>query len=115
MIEYVWSEDVELKGSRFGELSGTYLPLYCGGTVVFDSNGNCLHISDVSATDRRRRELLRYVEYLVAEGQLGVSDGMRGIGAPGKDGVRIHATIEGGRVKLVRNASMRHARVGGQS
>jgi hypothetical protein len=108
IIEYLRSEDVELKGPRFGDLSGTFLPLFCGGTLVFDSNGNCLHVADARATERRRQELRQYAAYLVAEGQLRVADGIRGIGAPGRDAVRIHATVEGGRVKLIRNAAMRH-------
>ena len=112
IIEFVWSEDVELVGKRFGALSGTVLPLLCGGSVVFDSNGNFLHLSLVTATPRRRTELKNYAAYLVREGELAVADGLRGIGAPGMETARVRATIEGGRVRLVRNAAMRHARRG---
>jgi len=34
---------VALHGARFGDLSGTRLPLPWGGTLAFDSNGNLLH------------------------------------------------------------------------
>jgi hypothetical protein len=110
IIEYVWTEDVELSGARFGPLKGSLLPLFCGGTLVFDSNGNFLHQSIVTPSPRRRRELKNYAAYLVREGELAVADGLRGIGAPGVGSARVRATIEGGRARLVRNAAMRHAR-----
>jgi hypothetical protein len=112
IIEFTWSEDVELKGRSFGELAGTFMPLYCGGTLVFDSSGNFLHRSLVLPSDERRKSLLQYARYLVRSGSLGVTDGTSGIGAPGGEGFRIHATIEGRRVRLRRNAAMRHARPG---
>ena len=44
VLEFVWSEDVALNGvRRFGELHETKMPLWCGGTLVCDSNGNVLH------------------------------------------------------------------------
>ena len=108
IIEFLWEEDVLLEGKRFRGLSGSSMPLYCGGTLVFDTNGNFLHEVAVPATDQRRKELKNYIAYLVREGQLGVLDGVRGIGAPRGSESRIHATIEGGRVRLRRNAAMRH-------
>jgi hypothetical protein len=114
IIEFTWSEDVKLAGRRFGDLAGTTMPLLCGGTIVFDSNGNFLHLSTVEPSDRRRRELASYAAYLVKEGDLSVADGINGIGAPGAN-ARVAASIDRGRVTLVRNASMRHARRGGLS
>ena len=84
------------------------MPLYCGGTLVFDSNGNFLHEVTVLATDQRRRELKDYIAYMVTEGELGIVDGVRGIGAPNADQAKIRATLEAGRVRLKRNAAMRH-------
>ena len=69
IIEFVWSEDVRLDGQRFGALAGTILPLYCGGTVVFDSNGNFLHLSVVAADDERKRQL-QGLRRLSREGRL---------------------------------------------
>lgn len=112
IIEFTWSEDVALAGRKFGSLDGTVLPLYCGGTLVFDSNGNFLHQAMVLATDRRRAEMLKYAAYLVKEGSIGVADGVRGIGAPAADNYRIRATIDGNRVHLARNAAMRHGASG---
>jgi hypothetical protein len=108
VIEFVWEEDVLLKGRRFGPINGNRMPLYCGGTLVFDSNGNFLHEVAVTATDRRRRELKEYIEYLVGEGAFGIVDGVRGIGAPSAEQAKIRATIEAGRVRLKRNPAMRH-------
>jgi hypothetical protein len=114
VIEFTWHEDVKLIGRRYGALEGTYLPLLCGGTLVFDGNGNFLHQTMVSPSEARRNELLKYVHYLVREGYIGVADNARGIGAPGRDSNRVRAVIRGTRVELTRNAAMRHARPGAQ-
>lgn len=111
IIEFTWSEDVKLEGREYGPLAGTFLPLFCGGTVVFDGNGNFLHFSMVDASERRRKELKRYAAYLAKAGGLAVSDGRAGIGAPALEGVRIFGTVANGRVTLTRNAAMRHARL----
>jgi hypothetical protein len=110
VIEFTWSEDVKLEGRSFGAIAGTLLPLYCGGTLVFDGNGNFLHMVLVPPTEERRKSLLKYARHLVRSGSLGVTDGSRGIGAPAADNFRIRATIEGTRVRFERNAAMRHAR-----
>jgi hypothetical protein len=112
VIEFMWSEDIELKGRVFGRLVSKLLPLYCGGTLVFDSNGNFLHMALVVPTQQRRKSLVQYARYLVRSGGMGVSDGIRGLGAPDGGNFRIRATIEGNRIKLERNAAMRHARPG---
>jgi hypothetical protein len=115
IIEFVWSEDVRLEGKRFGTLSDTFVPLFCGGTLVFDGQGNFLHIALVLPADRRRKELRDYTAYLVRSGSLAVSDGLKGLGAPGSQGKRIQASVENGRTKLARVAAMRHARPNGRS
>jgi hypothetical protein len=115
IIEFVWSEDVKCQGERFGELSGSMLPLYCGGTLVFDGTGNFMHRSLVTATERRRAELRDYAAYGIAEGYISVSDGMNGIGAPSHGSSPLHATIENGRARISRNAAMRHHRAGSPS
>jgi hypothetical protein len=112
VIEFTWQEDVKLVGRRYGALDGTYLPLLCGGTLVFDGNGNFLHRAMVLPSEERRREMLKYVHYLVREGYIGVADNVRGIGAPGRDSTRVRAVIRGHRLELTRNAAMRHARPG---
>ena len=112
ITEFVWSEDVALEGRRFGPLAGTVLPLFCGGTVVFDSNGNFLHLSRVLSSADRKRDLKRYAAYLVENGYLSVADGVAGLGGPDGGDARIRATVVGNRVSLTRNAAMRHARGG---
>jgi hypothetical protein len=108
VIEFTWSEDVKLEGPQFGSLVGTFLPLYCGGTLVFDGSGNFLHAALVLPTEKRRKSLLKYAAYLVKSGSIGVADGARGIGAPDSDNYRIRAVVEGNRLRLERNAAMRH-------
>lgn len=102
IIEFAWSEEVPLAGRRFGALAGTAAALPCGGTLVFDSAGNFLHLALVAASDRRRREFKTYLAQLVGAGAIGIA---------GSDNARtpIRATIENGRVRLARVASLRHA------
>ncbi|MBY0274350.1 hypothetical protein K2Z84_03340 [Candidatus Binatia bacterium] len=100
IIEFVWTEDVELKseGLDFGELAGTRMPLYCGGTLVFDAWGNVLHYVLRDATPERTRELLEYVAYLVDRGRIGTT----------AQGAAIFAEVENGRLRLQRNPALRH-------
>jgi hypothetical protein len=112
VIEFTWSEDVKLDGAGFGALAGTFLPLHCGGTLVFDGSGNFLHMALVMPTEERRKSLLEYADYLVRTGNIGMADGSRGIGAPEAETHRIRATVEGNCLQLQRNAAMRHASPG---
>jgi hypothetical protein len=43
VLQYVWQENVELKGTKYGSLQGRSVPFLCGGTLVYDENGNLLH------------------------------------------------------------------------
>ena len=42
VLEYVWREDIELAGNQFGRFEGQVTSMLCGGTLVFDPNGNVL-------------------------------------------------------------------------
>lgn len=42
ILEYVWREEVVLEGARFGEFAGESTTMLCGGTLVFDEQGNRL-------------------------------------------------------------------------
>jgi hypothetical protein len=42
ILEYVWREEVLLAGKRFGQYDGRRTSMLCGGTLVFDDNGNVL-------------------------------------------------------------------------
>ena len=42
ILEYVWREDVLLEGKRFGQFDGSWTSMFCGGTLVFNDNGNVL-------------------------------------------------------------------------
>jgi hypothetical protein len=110
VIEFIWKEDIALDDPSFGTLQGKLLPLYCGGTLVFDEGGNLLHMTLVLPTDERRRSLLEYAGYLVGTKSIGFADGSGGTDAPRDDNPRIFATIEGNHLRLRRNAAMRHAR-----
>lgn len=42
ILEYAWREEVTLEGERFGALAGRQTALMCGGTIVFNEDGNVL-------------------------------------------------------------------------
>jgi hypothetical protein len=94
VIEYLWSEDTELAGRQFGPLNGQYYPLWCGGTLVFDSIGNVLSWNykpgvqwspkswplDRQLGEERLAELRKYLAYLAERGMLSRPKGPRGGG-----------------------------------
>ena len=107
VIEFTWNEDVALAGRRFDRLAGTAIPLFCGGTLVFDGNGNFLHLSLRLPGARRRAELKDYVAHLVERQAIALVDGS----ASETGAASIRAFVEHGRTKLERIAAMRHARL----
>ena len=40
VLEYVWREEVLLKGKRFGKFDGQFTDMLCGGTILFNDDGN---------------------------------------------------------------------------
>jgi hypothetical protein len=42
ILEYVWREEVLLDGPRFGKFAGRLTTMLCGGTIVFNDEGNVL-------------------------------------------------------------------------
>lgn len=42
ILEYIWYEDVELKGTDYEEFDGESTIMMCGGTLVFDDKGSIL-------------------------------------------------------------------------
>jgi len=42
ILEYVWREDILLQDKRFGQFDGRWTSMLCGGTLVFNDNGNVL-------------------------------------------------------------------------
>ena len=108
VIEYVWMEDVLLESPRFGRLQGKHIPLLCGGTLVFDARGNILHWSrkpgiegaegsDRQEGERRRGQMLEYIENLIHAGLLGLASGEwmdeLDVGAPGAVARTVNGTL----------------------
>jgi hypothetical protein len=98
VLQYVWQEDVELKGAQYGAMEGELVPLLCGGTLVFDDRGNArswLHKPGASAQrvsgGRRRsycqqeqdkgkareKQLLAYLAGRIGGGYLGLYEAGR--------------------------------------
>ncbi len=83
ILEYVWKEDIPLKGKVFGQLENKKIALLCGGTLVFDERGNILHWSKKGGTQtgegesegkQRRTELLAFVKRLLEADLIGWID-----------------------------------------
>ncbi|MCU7849378.1 MAG: hypothetical protein KZQ89_15595 [Candidatus Thiodiazotropha sp. (ex Lucinoma kastoroae)] len=109
VIEFVWSVDVTLSGVEFGGLSGARLPLWCGGTLVFDQNGNLLHYCLKSETGERKKALTEYAAYLVRQGYISLDTGEDGLGATGRDANRVIGHIADGRLEMHRASAFRHS------
>lgn len=43
ILQYLWREQILLDDTQFGRLRGQRTSMLCGGTLVFDENGNRLH------------------------------------------------------------------------
>ena len=90
ILEYIWREEVKLEGSRFGEYEGETTTMLCGGTLVFDDNGNLLSWfrkpgaeggsrkrwkDETGAGLNRRTALLADLERRIGAGQVGATLG----------------------------------------
>jgi hypothetical protein len=42
VVQYAWREELPLDGARFGKFAGRTTTMLCGGTLVFNENGNAL-------------------------------------------------------------------------
>ncbi|PSH68814.1 serine protease [Phyllobacterium brassicacearum] len=42
LLQYIWREDIILKGDEFGRFNGQIASFLCGGTLALDENGNVL-------------------------------------------------------------------------
>ncbi|MCA9062865.1 MAG: hypothetical protein KDA96_07395 [Planctomycetaceae bacterium] len=101
ILEYLWREDVELEGAQFGKHAGAVTTMLCGGTLVFDENGNVLSWSQKPGTQsgpgerwktslaegrERRERFLTNLSQRIAAGHvgaaLGSSKGMLGSQIP---------------------------------
>jgi len=94
VVEFGWTHEVPLEGRGFGKLKGEALSLWCGGTLVFDTDGNALHHTIKLATKERERRLREYIRYLVREEVLEL---------------RFAMVPEKGVMRLTRKAALRHA------
>lgn len=95
IIEFGWSEAVPLRGRAYGPLDGQTQRLWCGGTLVFDSDGNVLHYAVKLATPARQRRLHAYLRYLAASGAF-------------DDTLAVQQAD--GRARLLRKPARRHSR-----
>jgi hypothetical protein len=56
IVQYLWREELELEGARFGRFAGQRTTMLCGATMVLDQNGNLIRASrEVSASASPRR------------------------------------------------------------
>lgn len=88
VLEYIWREEVAVKGQKYGKLDGSYTDLLCGGTLVFDERGNILSWfrkpgagelikpdpEELKAGEQRKKELLEHIARRVKGRRVGLSD-----------------------------------------
>ena len=103
ITEFVWPVDVLLSGNQFGKMSGHVKTLWCGGTLVLSAEGNLIHYTLKTANEDRIAKFKNYLSYQLADEAEDVSDGET-FGAKKK---RFSIRLEGGRVSIKRNPSMR--------
>jgi hypothetical protein len=91
IVQYIWREELLLKGARFGRFAGERTTMLCGATMVLDQKGNLLHWarqpgtvsvgdSDLARAEqakgvRRRKELLDTLAARIAAGTIGETIG----------------------------------------
>jgi hypothetical protein len=66
ILVYDYPVDVELDRRRFGSLGGYWLPIWGGGTLVFDTEGRLRHHAEKPVTRERIRDALRFLEAVAA-------------------------------------------------
>ncbi|QDV09825.1 hypothetical protein Poly30_53850 [Planctomycetes bacterium Poly30] len=94
VLEFSWPHEVRVPkklGERLGMERAT---LWCGGSIVFDTNGNVLHFVVKTATKDRKRRLLDYLKQLDSGGYFAA---------------RYSVRHEGRRAVVTKRARLRHA------
>lgn len=85
ILQYIWREEVTLTGKRFGEYENQVTTMLCGGTLVFDEDGNVLSWSrkpglydgghrwqdEHEAGSRRQKKFLDDLAKRISSGQVG--------------------------------------------
>jgi len=82
ILQYLWKEEVLLKGKRFGEFDGELTAISCGGTIVFDENNVILFWAHKPGTQGdedngnrngilRRNKFLEKLTHRIKSGHIG--------------------------------------------
>jgi len=108
IVEFVWPERIPLSGREYGEFNGTETSLWCGGTLVFDHDGNLLYYIIKQDTPERRKTLREYIAYLVRMGFFSLDDGEQGIGARSRGSNLLSGKLIDGQLVMTRAAAFRH-------
>ena len=75
ILQYLWTEDVKLEGAEFGPFDGDVWQMPCGGTLVFDDEGNLLSWMKKPGQDtddgvERRNSWLRLIARGIRSGRI---------------------------------------------
>jgi hypothetical protein len=75
ILQYMWTEDVRLEGPEFGPFDGDVWQLPCGGTLVFDDEGNLLSWmkklgQDAKEGKERRKNWLELIACGIRSGRI---------------------------------------------
>lgn len=81
VVQYIWSENIPLTEERYGPLKDKVIELWCGGTLVFDAEGNLVSwmhkpglefLADKVEGESRKKALLEHIASQVAAGRVGL-------------------------------------------
>jgi len=87
ILEYIWREEFKLMGPEYGRFDGEITSLLCGGTLVFDENGNVLSWfrkpgtqvtkgkdwkQEMEQGEKRLYDLMNDIKKQVQEGRIGL-------------------------------------------
>lgn len=107
VLTYEYPVDVELSVADFGALGGHWLPIWGGGTLVFDVEGRLRHHAEKPVTRERIRDALRFLRSAAETPPIQLESGLeervlaRSVRAP------YVTTLQGDRVTLRSNPAAR--------
>lgn len=77
ILLYEYPVDIELRGRKFGVLDGKWVPVWGGGTLVFDAAGRNLYHAEKPVTKERIAEIKDFISSSIERGLAAPVEGTR--------------------------------------
>jgi hypothetical protein len=107
VLTYEYPVDVELDATTFGSLGGYWLPIWGGGTLVFDADGRLRHHAQKPVTRERIREALRFLGSIAGTPPMRAESNLEERMLAGAMRAPYVATVSGDRVAVRGNPAAR--------